>query len=406
MRRKINSALRHSGGNIGVICALALTPIMLSMGIAIDYTRKSSASTQVQAALDSAALAAARLPLTTSAAEMQRYGEAYLRGHKFDGSLTINKVSITRDANSITATSASTLETSLMKVAGFGDMSFSNVSRVGWQQTPVEIAFVIDVSGSMNDDGRLAAAREAAASFFDDLKELRDVKVSLVSYNHLVRVKPDVYRNASWIEYDGPEWYVPIPADYPPPLPASKPDWTGCLAEREMPNNTNLSKISGTRYWASRCGEILPVEELTTNLTLLREKALALKAWGYTNMTLGISMGAATLAPDGPFPHTAAPYNTTEKRMVLLIDGGNTASRHRGMTDEGAPPHMNDDTRKLCAEVHKAGIIVYGVRFMSTDPIIEECASPGNFQNITDTTQLKPALNKIFQDIMAIRLTH
>src|SRR5690348_9024911 len=47
-------------GNIAVIFALALIPIMTGVGAALDYTRANAAKALLQAALDSALLAGAK----------------------------------------------------------------------------------------------------------------------------------------------------------------------------------------------------------------------------------------------------------------------------------------------------------------------------------------------------------
>jgi len=47
---------RSEGGNIAVIFAIALVPILTFMGAAIDYSRANSARSSMQSALDSTAL--------------------------------------------------------------------------------------------------------------------------------------------------------------------------------------------------------------------------------------------------------------------------------------------------------------------------------------------------------------
>src|SRR5262245_8203559 len=63
-RVKFHRALRAfkaaDGGNVAIIFALALIPVMTAVGVAVDYSRANSAKTALQMALDTAILAGAR----------------------------------------------------------------------------------------------------------------------------------------------------------------------------------------------------------------------------------------------------------------------------------------------------------------------------------------------------------
>ena len=54
--RRFKSDLR---GNVAMMFGLAAVPLMLGAGIAVDYARSTQSETQLQAAIDAAALAVA-----------------------------------------------------------------------------------------------------------------------------------------------------------------------------------------------------------------------------------------------------------------------------------------------------------------------------------------------------------
>lgn len=53
------SIVNECGGNIGVIAALSAVPLIVTIGMAVDYDRMSRARMEVQEALDAATLASA-----------------------------------------------------------------------------------------------------------------------------------------------------------------------------------------------------------------------------------------------------------------------------------------------------------------------------------------------------------
>src|SRR5437773_5088547 len=57
--KTFGAAMRQTSGNVSIMFALAIVPLILAAGAAVDYVRASRAQTALQAAVDGAALAAA-----------------------------------------------------------------------------------------------------------------------------------------------------------------------------------------------------------------------------------------------------------------------------------------------------------------------------------------------------------
>ena len=84
--------VRHEGGSVGLIFALALVPVVLTVGAVVDYSMASNARTRLNAAADSAALAAVgRMAIATSDAAAQTTAQNMFAA----GSAGMNDVNIT-----------------------------------------------------------------------------------------------------------------------------------------------------------------------------------------------------------------------------------------------------------------------------------------------------------------------
>ena len=60
-----------------------------------------------------------------------------------------------------------------MKVAGFPTMSFGASSTATWGNTRMRVALVLDNTGSMADNGKMAAMQSAAKNMIDTLVQLQ-----------------------------------------------------------------------------------------------------------------------------------------------------------------------------------------------------------------------------------------
>jgi Flp pilus assembly protein TadG len=113
-------------GNIAVIFAIALVPIISFVGAAIDYSRASSARTSMQAALDSTALMLSKdlsSGLITTAqisAKAQAYFAALYTNTEATGvSVTATYTASSSMGSTIQVNGTGTIATDFMKVVGF-----------------------------------------------------------------------------------------------------------------------------------------------------------------------------------------------------------------------------------------------------------------------------------------------
>jgi len=119
-----------SAGNVTVIFALSLVPMMGGVGAAIDYSQASSAKTAMQAAADAAALASIKGASTQTAAQLQSTA-AGLFNTSFNRSNITPSVTATYDATSKTVTVSATanFKPNIMSMVGITQMRMAATSK-------------------------------------------------------------------------------------------------------------------------------------------------------------------------------------------------------------------------------------------------------------------------------------
>jgi Flp pilus assembly protein TadG len=205
-RQLLGKIHKNVRGNAAMLLALALVPIFSVAGFAIDHNRHVSAQNKIQASLDAAALATA-LRLNQEKLEesdLDPIAQAY-----FDTQLELNSAMALVPLNAkivgdeVVLSVTGTLETSLMAIIGQRTMPLAAETAVVYNiQQPVEIALVVDTSGSMSGS-KLTALKNAAYSLVDILLPEEDdaskndaAKVSVIPFNDYVKIDTK-YKNAS-----------------------------------------------------------------------------------------------------------------------------------------------------------------------------------------------------------------
>jgi Flp pilus assembly protein TadG len=230
-RYQLRSAARRfvgaSEGNIAVIFAIALVPVLGFVGAAIDYTRANSARSSMQAALDSTALMLSKDlsegTITTSqvSAKAQTYFTALYtnKGATLTGPVTATYTANSSLGSSIQVNGSGAVTTDFLKVAGFPNINFNTSSTAAWGNVRMRVAMALDNTGSMSSDGKIGALQTAAKSLVDQLSGLAkasgDVYISVVPFAKDVNIGSSNY-SESWIDWT--DWEAEAPS-----LQGSKP---------------------------------------------------------------------------------------------------------------------------------------------------------------------------------------
>lgn len=215
---------RERKGNVAVITALALVPLIGMAGAAVDYSRSVTSRDSLQAATDAAALAAAQYVSSMSETDFDAKARAALEAvFKPTPGTTITSFEATRTSRTVVVEATADVPAAFMKVAGRQNVTVKAVSEaVRGSANNVEVVLALDNTGSMNSNNKMAELKRSATSLINTLEASAtrggQVKIGIVPFATAVRVNPASsapYRNANWIDFtngDGSEktcynWY-------------------------------------------------------------------------------------------------------------------------------------------------------------------------------------------------------
>lgn len=188
---------RDKSGQVAILFALSIIPIVAVAGFAIDFQQTVKRKAKVQLVMDSAVLAAARVKQTGASNDeikltVQQFMDAQIGGL---GGLDCDPTSVlvTENAEEIDANILCEQTTALIKVVGRKEMPFRVSSASEYGIDKVDVAFMFDVSGSMNSSNRLTNLKAAAKEAIDVLlpagapaELIEDTRIAMMSYNSMV----------------------------------------------------------------------------------------------------------------------------------------------------------------------------------------------------------------------------
>jgi Flp pilus assembly protein TadG len=423
-------------GNVAVIFGLSLIPIISFVGAAVDYTRASAARSAMQAALDSTALMLSKdltagtiAPSQISTKAIAYFGALY--NNKDAQSVTIS-TTYTPQSGSTPATvkidGAGAITTDFMRVAGFPNMNFGTSATTTWGNIRMRVALVLDVTGSMADDGKMTALKPAAKALIDQLSAVStttgDIYISIVPFSKDVNMGPS-YKDASWIDWT--DWDAANGSNVCTArdssghctnrvwTPASHDTWTGCFTDRTQNyDTTNTAPMSGNtntlfpaeQYsWCSGTTKIATIMPLSYDWTALKAKIDTLVPTGNTNQGIGLAWGWMTLSQSDPFNAPAKdPNYFYVDALVILSDGLNT--QNRWYTNAA---QIDARQRILCDNAKAAGIKVYTVQVNTggdpTSAVLQYCAqNTSSFYLVTSASQTASVFNQIGTQLTKLRV--
>lgn len=193
-KRAAIDLVRADRGNVAMMFAVALVPLIGIIGTAVDYSRAVAARSAMQAALDTVALMVSKdaqaNPSMTSAqatAAAQKYFDAlYKESGTSNITITATYTQNTGMGSSIEVNGSAKVATDIMRYAGYTDMSVGTSSTTKWGATRMRIALVLDNTGSMSANSKMTNLKSAAKDLITQLagraKTTGDIYVSLVPF--------------------------------------------------------------------------------------------------------------------------------------------------------------------------------------------------------------------------------
>lgn len=418
-------------GNIALIFAIALVPVLSFVGAAVDYSRAVRARTSMQAALDSTALMLSRdlSSGTITTSQISTKAQSYFNG-LFTDTNAVPTVSVaatysasTSMGSTIQVSGSGTYTTSFMKIAGFPTLDIGTTSTSAWGVVRMRVALVLDNTGSMAQDGKMPAMQTAAKNLVDQLSALAktsgDVYISVVPFAKDVNVGAGNY-NQSWIDFtdwnaaNGSSTCTGPSCSW---TPANHNTWTGCVVDRDQDydtkNTTPTSSNVGTLFPAdqyaycntSSSSYLQPIMPLSYDWSALKSRIDDMKPTGNTNQGIGLAWGWMTLSTGDPMNAPAKDPNYTYKdAIVLLSDGLNTQNR---WYSNAAQIDMRQ--KKLCDNAKEANVTIYTVQVNTgsdpTSSVLQYCASSTDkFYLVTKADQTVSVFKDIGTSLSKLRV--
>jgi Flp pilus assembly protein TadG len=207
--RLLGRFARSKGGNVALIFAVTLIPMLAATGMVVDYTRAAKAKQQLQDALDSTALFLSKNSSvsTMNSATLLQTAQNYFNVNftNTDVNGTAISPSYSSSGPSVTVSGTTNSPCAFMSVLGIRSIPVSGTSTAIWGQKRLRVALVLDNTTSMNSSGKMTALKSATHTLLTQLQAAanlpEDVYVSIVPFVEDVKVDPSNY-NASWMQFD------------------------------------------------------------------------------------------------------------------------------------------------------------------------------------------------------------
>lgn len=344
-------------GAVAVIFGITLVPLLLAAGAAIDTARAYYVKTRLGYALDAAGLAVGSS--TGTETELKAIADKFFKANYPDAVLghhvSLDTV-VTSRTVSMTATRS--VDTLFMRLAGYDAIDVRNSIEVTREIKGLEVALVLDNTGSMATNNKIGALRTSATDLvnilFGDNAAPEKLKIGIVPFVSSVNIGTAY---ASAVDFTGTTFTATT--------------WKGCVIERAYPHSIqDTSIVAGGKWkayewpkeprfrtgststssscvnransagtgWSSidntpsttsgpnkACPQ--PVRQLTNAKAALLNDISTMTPWdGVGTMNhVGLGWGIRVLSDGDPF-HVALPYGTEgyNKAIVLMTDGVNT----------------------------------------------------------------------------------
>lgn len=222
--------LRNQQGAAAIVIAASLAAMTLLGGLAVDAGRAHLVKGRLTAALDAGALAGGRVLGSgnpTNDAKMFYY--ANLAGGLNGVTLQDPVVTIGTDQMSLSMSATASLSTSFLKIAGINTLDVSASNTVRRVNYGMELALIMDNTGSMDANGKMVALRAAATDLINILyggqTTVPDFWVAVVPYAAMVNIGP---QRTTWVDQ----------ADLATKNYANT-TWKGCVEARLGAGNTD-----------------------------------------------------------------------------------------------------------------------------------------------------------------------
>ncbi len=407
--------LRQTLATVTVAFAVMAPVVIGAMGMGLDLAQAYLVKERLANALDAAALAGA------AAAS----GENNIRQKVLDffaANYPEEKLGITFDpqvtviGDEISVYARAYYHTTFLSILGIDEINVDTSTVVQRQVQGIEVALVMDNTGSMATNNNIQGLRTAAANFvdilFDSTENTEHIRIGLVPYSTSVNVGPyGLGYDSTGAHYDTPFVNNPLRLNY---SAGSSSQWGGCVLAYDNPDDTIDHEGPWDMYrYCRRLGDDYPVCErtynsrsrtytanrspnyicprtsvvpLTNDYDLLQNSITSMQADGHTYGNYGMVWGYRLISPEYPFTE-GADWDSLfwKKAIVMMTDGDNTMhpyySAYGPTADHDITVYqLNERFEDVCDNLKAHGVTIYTIVFTSgvnnnTKDYYRRCAS-------------------------------
>ncbi|MFO1143314.1 MAG: TadE/TadG family type IV pilus assembly protein [Amaricoccus sp.] len=379
LRRLLAPVLSDRRGVAAVFLAVALIPLIGAVGLAIDSSLGYLVKTRMGKSLDTAGLAAGRVALDANAKDVaQQYFDANFGKSNANVKITSFAFKVDASYKFVTLSATADVPTLFMRVFGHDTMNVGAQAVIERETTGMELALVLDNTGSMYGAAFTAmqnAANDLVDILYGSKNTVDNLWVSVVPFVSTVNIGKT---RTGWLAA-GDRVLTNI-ASY------STDGWKGCVMGQAMPYDADDTPVTSQKlssfFYASTsstsdnnwppiktsladqnkgsssdentargpnlgCGS--PITSLTPNKSTVKAALAAMGPVhrGGTTGNLGLTWGWRTISPrwrglwGGETPNTLPlDYKTPlmEKVAVILTDGNNQFHDNDTSTSNNSVP--------------------------------------------------------------------
>jgi Flp pilus assembly protein TadG len=418
--------LSNESGNAAIVTGMAAIPMVLILGSAVDFERASNLHTELQSSVDSAAIYAATLQEPDSAILTTKSKPYFDANFKADGATEQPTYTAVNNGNSVTVTASVPSRNAFMALAGVPTTTVGARAVVNKTGINLEVALVLDNTGSMGWYGGtpIADLKVASANFVN--KVMPNVqgdyytKIAAIPYNVGVNIGSPAgaitargtvlagtsttpgSQNFKFESMQGPTRRSPCSDTGPNGLCNTTATITDCVTERVGPQAFTdagpaiapLGRLYAVPGGGNGC-TVTPYRPLTTSKTNLIATIDSMTADNNTVGQIGIAWGWYTLSPNfGMFSGESVPTSyanlasatpppsnplKTKKIMIMMTDGEFNSAYADGVISGQLSytgynqnqvinkyPDNGDpfvQSKSMCSAIKASGIEVYVITF-------------------------------------------
>lgn len=235
-----------SRGSYTIMFGLVGAMLVVAAGGTTDMMRFLDTRAKLQDAVDATALfVASRHKNGENTGDGdQSLASAHLAKLFNSDTATVKSVTATTNSNSLTVTANAEIGTYFLKIAKLDTLTSTSSSTATWSASSLEIALVLDTTGSMLDNNKLTNLKSAASSLVDTLSAKASatysIKFAMVPFSNFVNVGTG-YAASSWIDQGGSsrssyyDSYFSEHADRMAIFAKLGKTWPGCVETRPAP---------------------------------------------------------------------------------------------------------------------------------------------------------------------------